>query len=113
MDVLDAPTHNLMNYEVDRVKENAMMEDFYKWRKIWYSTIVRCIISMLSCEPYGLEKLKTHGLAIWVGERAEYGNLEASKLDIQERATRNKWKWNGNNWHEATSFKVFPSYILK
>lgn len=94
------------------MKEIAMMEEFYKWRKIWYSTIVRCTISMLSCESYGLEKLRTHGLAIWVGERAGYENLEASKLDIQGRATKNKWKWNINNWHEATAFKVLPLYAL-
>lgn len=82
------------------------MEEFYNWRKIWYNTITKCTISMLSCEPYGLDKLRTHGLAIWVSERTEYSNLDASKAYISERAARNKWQWNPDWWAEATSFKI-------
>lgn len=101
-----APTHNLAYIEVQREKESAMMEEFYNWRKIWYNTITKCAISMLSCEQYGLEKLRTHGLAIWVSERAEYSNLDASKAYISERAPGSEWKWNVDWWAEATSFKV-------
>ena len=101
-----APSHNLAHIEVQREKESAMMEEFHNWRKIWYNTITKCTISMLSCEPYGVDKLRTHGLAIWVSERTVYSNLDASKAYISERSAKNKWAWNADNWPEATSFKV-------
>lgn len=102
----DAPVHNLGNIEIQQERETALAEEFYKWRKIWYSTIVKCVISMLSCEPYGLEKLRTHGLAIWVSERAEYGNIEMSRMELMDRAERGKWKWDSDGWDEATAFRV-------
>ncbi|PVF99890.1 hypothetical protein CPB86DRAFT_266663 [Serendipita vermifera] len=83
-----------------------MMEEFYKWRKIWFSTIVKSTLSMLSCEQYGMEKLKTHGLAIWVSERLEYDNLQASKAEISQRATKHNLPWDVAWWNEATAFKV-------
>jgi hypothetical protein len=101
-----APTHNLAHIEIQREKESAMMEEFYNWRKIWYNTITKCTISMLSCELYGLDKLKTHGLAIWVSERSEYSNLNAFQADIRERAAKHNWAWNADWWSEATAFKV-------
>jgi hypothetical protein len=93
--------------EIQSERETYMMEEFYKWRKIWYSTIVKCVISMLSCEPYGLEKLKSHGLAIWISERAEYGNLSASKEELRARAEARNWQWDIDWWEEATAFKVY------
>lgn len=62
---------------------------------------------MLSCEPYGLEKLKSHGLAIWISERAEYGNLSASKEELRARAEARNWQWDIDWWEEATAFKVY------
>ncbi|KAG8836101.1 hypothetical protein FRC17_010034 [Serendipita sp. 399] len=96
-----------MHVELQQEKETAMIEEYYKWRKIWYPTIVKCIFSMLSCEPYGTDKLRTHGLAIWVSERAEYNQLDVYNADLRDRAGRNKWtKWNPDWWNEATAFKT-------
>ncbi|KAG9057838.1 hypothetical protein FS842_003600 [Serendipita sp. 407] len=96
-----------MDAEIHQEKETAMIEEYYKWRKIWYPTIVKCVFSMLSCEPYGTDKLRSHGLAIWVGERAEYNQLDTYQADLRDRAERNKWtKWNPEWWNEATAFTI-------
>lgn len=100
------PLHNLTNVIVQQERETAMVEEFFKWRKIWYPTIVKCIISMLSCEQYGLEKLRTHGLAIWVSERAEYNSLDVCQRELQEKSERKKWSRNPDWWVEATAFKI-------
>jgi hypothetical protein len=53
-----------------------------------------------------MDKLKTHGLAIWVSERHEYGNLQASKAEISQRAAKHNLPWSADWWNEATAFKV-------
>lgn len=111
--IAPVPSHNLGHIEVQREKELAMMEKFCDWREIWYKTITKCTLSKLLCEPKGMNKLRTHGLAIWVSRRADYGNLDDSKAYLHERAPRNEWTWNEDWWAEATAFKVRATASLQ
>lgn len=108
-----APTHNLSHLEIQQEKEQAMTEDFCNWTTIWYKTLVKCTLSKLLCEPQGWNKLKTHGLAIWVSRRSDYSDLDESKAYISAKASRNgSASWDSDRWTAATSFKIEYSRMV-